>query len=133
MSILRFKGAVTGTLSRITAGIDRRPVDELNNYINMVTDLLDRGEILKGTFFDSNNPEIPAKITKRTETHRVVSICYIGGELYVVIEFSDTHHGKIARSYANMMGLEPVLRVEDGKNPTFDVVLSLDNPAILAQ
>jgi len=127
MRSLRFKGSVTGTLSRTTAGIDRRPVEELNNYINMVTDLLDRGEVLNGTFFDSNNPDMPIKITKKTETHRVESICYMGGDVYVIIEFSDTHHGRIARSYANMMGLEPVLRMEDGKNPTFDVVLSLDN------
>ena len=126
-AVLKFKGAVSGSLADPNAvGVQRKPVEELGKYIERVLEALDKGEELKGTFFDSNTPHQPIVVKKRTETHKVVEVYYVGGEPHITVEFSDTTPGKIAKGYSHMMGLEPVLRVEEGKEPSFDLVLSFD-------
>jgi len=126
MKRLIFKGAVSGILSNKKTGVDRRPIEELDKYLNEIDKLINEGKVLKGTFFNSNNTDIPDKIIKRKQTHTVIKVFRDGKELNVVIDITDTPYGKIARGYANMMGLEPVLRVEEDKPPSFDIVLIME-------
>lgn len=131
MNALRFKGAVSGSLiDPSILGVHRKSEEEVHNYIEEIREVLDRGEYLHGTFFDANLPANPPGIVKRTETHKVIGLCYIGGELHVVVEFSDSPYGKLARGYAHILGLEPVLRIEEGKKPSFDLVISHDKDSV---
>lgn len=126
MTSLKFKGAVSGKLvDPGKTGVCRVPIGDLSGYVDEVSKELESGSVLFGTFFDANTPRNPSLVRKQNTTHRVVGVCYLGGDPHVDVEFTNSPYGKLASGYWHLIGLEPVLRIEEGKKPSFDIVMDL--------